>query len=314
MFITPEDSFLLTDFRYLEQAEEEAQGFEIVRIDGNYQEKIAELVRDRKRVGIEEEKMSLPQFRKYQEVLKWCELVDSSHILTRMRQIKDESEIQTLRQIIGMTDQALSHIQKMIKIGVTEAELSLELEFALRKMGASDRSFDFIVASGTRSSLPHGVASDKILGESEFVTFDFGGRYKGYCSDLTRTFFLGEPGAEHRKIYDIVLRAQEAAIQTIRPGMSGKEADTVARDIITDAGYGEYFGHGLGHALGLEVHETPRLNTKETQILQQGMVLTVEPGIYIPGWGGVRIEDVVLVNDNGVEVLTQASKQFIIID
>jgi len=241
-------------------------------------------------------------------------LVDSSNILTKIRQIKDESEIHILRQIISMTDQAFLQIAKMIQPGMTEVEISLELEFSLRKMGATDRSFDYIVASGLRSSLPHGVATEKKLEKNESLTLDYGGKYKGYCSDLTRTVFLGQPDSKQREIYNIVLEAQQAGIEALKPGITGQEADAVARQVMTKAGYGEYFGHGLGHALGIEVHETPRLNTRETQILQPGMVITVEPGIYIPGWGGVRIEDVILVNDNGVEVLTQAPKQFIIID
>ncbi len=263
---------------------------------------------------MEEGELSLIEFRRFQGALKSCDLIDSSNILTKMRQIKDESEIDIIRKIISMTDQAFSHILKVIEPGMTEVEISLELEFSLRKMGASDRSFDYIVASGQRSSLPHGLASEKKLEKSELLTLDFGGKYKGYCSDLTRTVSLGQPDAKQKEIYNIVLEAQQAGIDAIKPGLSGQEVDAKAREVIVKAGYGEYFGHGLGHALGLEVHETPRLNTRETQILQPGMILTVEPGIYIPGWGGVRIEDVILVKDNGPEVLTQAPKQFIIID
>ncbi|KUO58912.1 MAG: Xaa-Pro dipeptidase [Gracilibacter sp. BRH_c7a] len=313
LFITAENSILLTDFRYTEQAEEETQDFEIVRID-SYPDTIAGLAQDYTRIGVEEEELSLIDYRKFQTALHSCQLVDSSNILTKIRQIKDESEIHILRQIISMTDQAFLQIAKMIQPGMTEVEISLELEFSLRKMGATDRSFDYIVASGLRSSLPHGVATEKKLEKNESLTLDYGGKYKGYCSDLTRTVFLGQPDSKQREIYNIVLEAQQAGIEALKPGITGQEADAVARQVMTKAGYGEYFGHGLGHALGIEVHETPRLNTRETQILQPGMVITVEPGIYIPGWGGVRIEDVILVNDNGVEVLTQAPKQFIIID
>lgn len=304
---------MLTDFRYIEQAKEEAHDFEIVRID-NYPDTITSLAQDHARIGVEEGELSLIEFRRFQGALKNSNLVDSSDILTKMRQIKDESEINIIRQIIGMTDQAFSHILKIIQPGMTEQELSLELEFSLRKMGASDRSFDYIVASGLRSSLPHGVASEKKISNGELLTFDFGGKYKGYCSDLTRTVSLGQQDAKQKEIYNIVLEAQQAGIDAIKPGLSGQEVDAKAREVIVKAGYGEYFGHGLGHALGLEVHETPRLNTREKQILQPGMIVTVEPGIYIPGWGGVRIEDVILVRDNGPEVLTQAPKQFIIID
>ena len=305
---------MLTDFRYTEQAEEETQGFQAIRTKNDFYEEIASLTQNHKRIGIEEEKLSLTEFRRFQTALYWVALIDFSNVITKMRQIKDEVELQILRQIIGVTDQAFSAILKVIQPGMREDILSLELEFLLRKMGASERSFDYIVASGSRSSLPHGVATDKKLAEGELLTLDFGGKYKGYCSDLTRTVFLGQPDQKQTEIYNTVLEAQQAGIKAIKPGLSGKEVDAVAREVIVKAGYGQYFGHGLGHALGLEVHETPRLNTKEKQVLQSGMVLTVEPGIYIPGWGGVRIEDVVLVTDNGAEVLTQASKQFIIIN
>ena len=314
LFITSEQSFLLTDFRYIEQAKDETHDFEIVKIDNNYPDTIANLAQHQVRIGVEEGELSLIEFRRFQGALKSCDLVDSSDILTKMRQIKDEDEIQILRQIIGMTDQAFSNILKIIQLEMTEQELSLELEFSLRKMGASDRSFDYIVASGPRSSLPHGVASEKKLGNGELLTLDFGGKYKGYCSDLTRTVFFGQPDAKQREIYNIVLEAQQAGIDAIKPGLRGQEVDAIAREVISKAGYGKFFGHGLGHSLGLEIHETPLLYTKETQILEPGMLLTVEPGIYIPGWGGVRIEDVILVKDNGVEVLTEAPKQFIIID
>ena len=298
----------------MEQAQEQTQGFEIVRVDNNYPEKIASLAQGKQRVGVEEEQLPLTDFRRYQGALNWCDLIDSSSIITKMRQIKDDSEIHAIRKIISMTDKAFSDVLNIIQQGRTEAEIALELEYSLRRMGASDRSFDYVVASGHRSSLPHGIASNKKLDNGDLVTMDFGGKYKGYCSDLTRTVCISQPDSKQKEIYSIVLEAQQAGIDAIKPGLTGKEIDAVAREVITKAGYGEYFGHGLGHALGLEIHETPRLNTKETQPLQSGMVVTVEPGIYIPGWGGVRIEDVILVTDNGAEVLTQASKQFIIIN
>ena len=231
-----------------------------------------------------------------------------------MRKVKDEQEIAAIREAIKITDHAFNTIIEKIKPGTAEEDIAVELEFLLRKLGASGKSFDFIIASGWRSALPHGVATEKRIAKNEFIVLDFGAIYKRYCSDLTRTVFVGEPSAKHVEIYNIVLEAQLAAIDRLKPGMSGKEVDSIARDIIKKKGYGDYFGHGLGHSVGLEIHEEPRLSPREEKIIEPGMIITVEPGIYIPNWGGVRIEDIVLVTKNGVEVLTQAQKQFIIID
>jgi Xaa-Pro aminopeptidase len=314
LFITLENSYLLTDFRYLEQAEKEAEQYEILRVDNDLLETLGMLAKGFSSVGIEEDYISWADFRLMREALPACVLLDASNIVSEMRQVKDEAEVEILRQAITITDQAFVQILEKINPGITEEEIGLELEFALRRRGASGRSFEFIVASGERSALPHGVATAKNINRGELLTFDFGAKYKWYCSDLTRTLFVGEPKPKHREIYEIVLEAQEAALGAIKPGLSGKEVDAVAREIIGKFGYGEYFGHGLGHSVGLEIHETPRLNTKENRILEPGMIITVEPGIYIPDWGGVRIEDMALVTKNGVEVLTQAPKQFIIID
>lgn len=297
----------------MEQAEKEAEGFEVIRTDNDLPGKIASLASGVRRMGVEEDDLSFRDGRKYQECLSWCDLVDSSVILRQMRQVKDDSEITVIREAIRITDLAFSKILDSVRPGKTEEEISLELEYSLRSMGASGRCFDYIVASGYRSALPHGVATKKRLAENEFLTIDFGARFQGYCSDFTRTIFIGAPDTRHTEIYQIVLEAQKAGIEALKPGLSGKEVDAAARKVINKAGYGEYFGHGLGHSLGLEIHENPRLSPHENEIIRPGMILTVEPGIYIPGWGGVRIEDVVLVTQDGAEVLTQASKEFIII-
>jgi len=314
LYITQDQSFLLTDFRYVTQAKQQTKGFEIIQVDGEIIDKVATLSAETGTVGIEEQHVSLADFRKIQAGMPECEMRDASGLLQELRQIKDEAEIEILRQAIDITDQAFSLILPKIQPGVTEQEIDLELEMSLRKMGASGRSFDYIVASGERSALPHGTASAKKLADGEFVTLDFGAKYKRYCSDFTRTVFIGKPSAKHREVYETVLEAQLAAIDGLKPGMMGKEVDAIAREVIRKAGYGDYFGHGLGHALGLDIHEAPRLNTKEDKVLEPGMVLTIEPGIYLPGWGGVRIEDVVIVTNFGVEVLTQTPKQCIIID
>jgi len=314
LFITQNTNYLLTDFRYTEQAEKQTKGFEIIRVDNEPYKKIKELGKGINSIGIEEEHITWLKYKQMREVLSEKNLVEASKILNKMRMIKDEAEIAIIREAIKITDQAFKNIIEKIKVDIAEEDIALELEFLLRKLGASGKSFDFIIGSGWRSALPHGVATPKKIVKNELIVLDFGAIYRRYCSDLTRTIFVGKPSAKHVEIYNIVLEAQLAAINYMKPGMSGKEVDAVARDIISKNGYGDYFGHGLGHSLGLEIHEEPRLNTREEKIIEPGMVITVEPGIYIPNWGGVRIEDVVLVTKNGVEVLTQSPKQFIIID
>ena len=192
-------------------------------------------------------------------------------------------------------------------------EVANELEFFMRKQGAASSSFDIIVASGYRSALPHGVATDKVIEKGELVTLDFGAYYKGYCSDITRTVAVGEISDELKTIYDIVLEAQLRGMEGIKPGMTGKEADALTRDYITEKGYGEYFGHSTGHGIGLEIHEGPALSVRSDVVLEPGMVVTVEPGIYIAGLGGVRIEDDTVVTENGNESLTHSPKELIIL-
>lgn len=314
LLITMKNSYLLTDFRYVEEAAQEAQHYEIIRVDNDLWEKVKKLLSSLKAVGIEEDVVSWAQYRQMQETLAGCNMQDASRICREMRQVKDQAEVEIIRKAVSIADEAFADILGKIRPGVREKELALELEFFLRRKGASGKSFEFIVASGKRSSLPHGTASAKKVNSEEQITLDFGARYEWYCSDITRTVCLGQPEEKVREIYDIVLEAQQAALDMIKPGLSGKEVDAASRGVISKYGYGDYFGHGLGHSVGLEIHESPRFNTRESTVLKPGMIMTVEPGIYIPDWGGVRIEDMVLVTENGVEVLTQAPKHFIIID
>ena len=212
-----------------------------------------------------------------------------------------------------LADRTFSYILGLLKPGVSENEIALEIEMFVRRNGAASTSFTTIVASGERSALPHGVASDRLLGSNEFVKMDFGAYYKGYCSDITRTVVLGKPSDKHRQIYDIVLEAQLEALSKIGPGMTGKEADALARDVIKKYGFGDQFGHGTGHGLGMEIHEAPRLSLQGDIVLEPGMTVTVEPGIYIPGFGGVRIEDDIVITDSGNRRLTQSGKDLIVI-
>lgn len=307
-------AYLLTDFRYIAQATSQAPDYEVVDAGSDFFQSVKDLAQGAKRIGFEEDYMTYAMYLELKAAASNAELVEQAKLLTGLRSIKEPEELEKLRQAVKIADDAYAHILKFVEFGMTEEEISLELEFSMRRAGASGGSFDFIVASGWRGSMPHGVASSKTLHRGELLTLDFGAVYQGYCSDITRTFALGEVDEKHHEIYEIVLKANKAGIAAIKPGLKGKEVDAVARKIIEEAGYGDYFGHGLGHSVGLAIHESPRFSLREEQIIEPGMVITVEPGIYLPDWGGVRIEDMIVVTANGCEVLTQAPKEFIIIE
>ena len=314
LYITLEKAFLLTDFRYIEQAKAQAPEFEIVKTGQDHFAFLEEIGLNAQRVGFEGDFVTYVDFGQLKDAFRQAELLSLPNLVTHLRSVKDKSEIELIRQAVRIADGAFAEILKTIEIGQTEEEIGLNLEISMRRAGASGGSFEFIVASGVRSAMPHGAASSKQIQLGEFLTMDFGAIYQGYCSDMTRTVFLGDPGDKHRQVYETVLAAQRAGIKAVKPGRIGKEVDAVARKLIEEAGYGDYFGHGLGHSVGLAIHEGPNLNIREERVLEPGMVITVEPGIYIPEWGGVRIEDIVLVTENGCEVLTQAPKEFIILE
>ena len=230
-----------------------------------------------------------------------------------LRQIKTPEEVEKIRLACGIADRGAEHIRRFIQAGMRECEIAAELEWFMRQQGAEKASFDTIVASGWRGALPHGKASDKIVTAGEFVTLDFGALYQGYCSDMTRTVALGHATEEMRKVYDTVLRAQLAGIAASHAGASGKSVDGAARDIITEAGYGPYFGHSYGHSLGLEIHEAPNCTPRNENPIPAGAVCSAEPGIYIPGKFGVRIEDVVIFREGGCEVITHSPKDLTIL-
>lgn len=302
----------ITDFRYIEQASEQAQQFTIIEHKGAIESEIKQQLTELNigNLGFEKDDVTYASFERYKKALG-TNLVPVSGLIEEIRLIKSPEELRILKRAGEIADAAYKHIQAYIRPGVREIEIANELEFFMRKKGATSSSFDMIVASGYRSALPHGVASEKKIQSGELVTMDYGALYNGYCSDITRTVAVGQISEELQTIYHTVLKAQLRGVKGIKPGMTGKEADALTRDYITDKGYGEYFGHSTGHGLGLEVHEEPRLSHLSESILEPGMVVTVEPGIYVPGVGGCRIEDDIVITETGNERLTNATKEFI---
>ncbi|MDP4170003.1 MAG: aminopeptidase P family protein [Bacillota bacterium] len=314
VLISGDQAQFITDFRYLEQAAKQCAGYEIVQHTGTMQEEVAKQVQKLgiQKLGFEQDHMSYAAFKSYEKAIG-AELVPVSGAIEKLRLIKTEAEIKILKVAADIADAAFKHILDFIRPGKTELEVSNELEFFMRNAGATSSSFDIIVASGYRSAYPHGVASEKVIEKGDFVTLDYGAYYNGFVSDITRTVAVGEPDAKLVEIYNIVLEAQLRGMAGIKPGMTGKEADALTRDLITEKGYGQYFGHSTGHGIGLEVHEGPALSVKSDIILEPGMVVTVEPGIYIPELGGVRIEDDTLVTLDHNETLTHSTKELIIL-
>lgn len=316
VLISETKAYLLTDFRYMTQAPAQATAYEVVEHAPNPMETVKDLLTKLgiSKLGFEQNDMTYGAYQTTAKALNGIELAATDGIVEKLRIIKDESEIAVLQEAADLADRTFTHILEFLKPGAKEADIALEMEVFVRKNGAASTSFETIVASGERSALPHGKASDRILGTNEFVTLDYGAYYKRYCSDITRTVVVGKPTDKHKEIYNIVLEAQMTALDKIKPGMTGREADAIARDIIQRYGYGDYFGHGTGHGLGMEVHEAPRLSKNGDTVLTPGMVVTVEPGIYLPGFGGVRIEDDIVVTDTGIKILTHSSKDLIALD
>lgn len=313
LLISPKVSLLFTDFRYVEQAAQQAPEFEMVRcspggLAGTLGEELRKLGLGS--FGFEREHLTYGEFENLSR-LAAVRPLPAPPLVERLRAVKQPEELVAVRRAIKAAEEAWNEVRPMIKPGRSERELALELEWRMRRKGAQAVSFEIIAASGPRGALPHGIASDRRLACGEMITVDFGCRIDGYCSDMTRTVSLGRAPEILRAVYGLVRRAQEEACQAVRPGITGHELDAVARRIIAEAGWGDNFGHGLGHGVGLEVHEAPRLAPISEEPLQAGMVVTIEPGVYLPGIGGVRIEDMVLVTESGGEVLTSLPKELL---
>ena len=305
-------AWFLCDSRYTAQARAEVLGADVRECTLRLETLYALAVENGfKRIGFEASHTSVTAFRKLAGVFSGIELIELGAVLDNVRLCKDASEIELLSSVAILASKSLESVLNLIKPGVLESEIALELEFEMRRRGADGRAFDFIVASGVRGAMPHGGASDKAIQSGELVTIDFGALKDAYHSDETVTVACGEPGPRAREIHAIVKAAHDLAIEQVRPGLGCKELDAVARDHIRERGYGEYFGHGLGHGVGLEIHEMPTLSPRSEAVLKEGMVITIEPGIYIPGFGGVRIEDTLVVTSDGYRILTSADKQLL---
>ena len=315
LLISAEDAVLATDFRYVEQAGEQAPDFRVERIGGDL-DWFPTLAADVgvRRVAFEGQEMTVSFHQALEKAIERAggpdrpELVPSNDLVDRLRAVKDEEEIGLLTRAVEIADQAIDTVAPTMEPGVTEAEVAWELEKAMREAGAESLAFDIIVGAGPNGALPHHRAGDQAIRAGDSVVIDMGARFEGYCSDLTRSFIIGPPDDKFRRVYDTVLRAQLAAEEGVEAGMTGAQVDAIARDIISEAGFEDNFGHSLGHGVGLAVHEYPRVGPKAEDVMQDGMVFTVEPGVYLSGWGGVRIEDIVVMEGGRARVVSKARK------
>ena len=314
--VTREGAYYFTDSRYIEAAEKNLKGFTVrMTHPGSSEiERINEVIGEHtiKKLGFEENDMTYGDYLRYNEALH-AVLVPMQAKIDAFRATKEPWEIELMRKAQAITDQTFSELCKIIQAGMTEKELEAELLYRLYKHGAEGPSFDPIVVSGPNTSLPHGVPGERKLEFGDFITMDFGCIYGGYCSDMTRTVALGFVSEEMDKVYKTVLKAQLAGIAATKAGVAGRDIDGAARKVIADAGYGDYFGHGYGHSLGILIHEAPNANTRNDQPMPAGAVVSAEPGIYLPGKFGVRIEDVTVITETGCEVLTKSPKNLIIL-
>ncbi|WP_423364679.1 M24 family metallopeptidase [Mycoplasma sp. P36-A1] len=316
LIISASNMWLMVDSRYTLQAKKQATNANVIEYNqGNYYSLLIDILSNNNlnSIGFEQMYTSVAKYKILENKLNDYKLLGLN--IDKIREIKKPIEIENIKKACQITDEAFSYFLEEIKVGISEKELNQKLLLFVINKGASAFSFDTIIASGKRSSMPHGVASDKLIQKNDFVTLDFGVYYNGYVSDMTRTICMSKyPDAKLVEVYQIVLDAQLKAIEAIKPGVMACEIDKVARDYITSKGYGKNFSHGLGHSIGMKIHETPNVNPSSKDILKPGMIITIEPGIYIDGLGGVRIEDDVLITENGYEILNKSTKELITIE
>lgn len=317
LIITSDQVTLITDGRYTEQASHECAGVRIMQRQGEFAPLAAQILREARaeHIGFEATHLTVAQRDDLAAALAvggdTAELVATRKLVEPLRAVKDADELAAIERAVAITDETFTHLCNYLRPGLTERQVAREIERFMLESGAEGLAFDTIVASGPNAARPHAVPTDRELALGEPITIDMGARFDGYCSDMTRTVCLGEPDAEAQAVYDAVLRAQEACEDGLRAGLTGQAADALARDVLVAAGRGEQYLHSTGHGLGLEIHEDPRLSKfADNHVLEPDMVITIEPGVYIGGWGGVRIEDTAVVTADGIRVLTRSHKRF----
>ena len=315
LLVTPQRQILFTDSRYTEQAGKQSPQFEVIQMKAGLGWLLDALKETgARRVGFESDNMTVASYNRALDAIKedgdlsGTSLIATSGITDELRVFKDKEELAQLQKAIDASDRAMEMVCPTIEAGMTEKEVAWRMEVAMREFGTDNISFDTIVATGPNGAMAHHRPGDRVIQTGEPIVIDMGAQVDGYCSDITRTVVVGEPDEMFHKIYNIVLGAQLTAIHTVRPGLTGEECDALSRDVISEAGYGDNFGHSLGHGVGLAVHENPRVGPRADNVLERDMVFTVEPGIYLTGWGGVRIEDIVILGEDGATVLSKAGK------
>jgi Xaa-Pro aminopeptidase len=314
LLISQQKAILATDFRYVEQAQAQAPGFEVVQIQGEIAKWFPRLASelDAQKLGFEGKSISFSTYKELTDAIsnakRKISLTSTDGLVESLRAVKDKEELELVEKAAALADAALEYIIPRIKPGASEKEIAWEIESFLRRNGSESVPFELIVASGPNSAMPHARPTDRAIRQGEPVVIDIGATVRGYTSDITRTICSGDGDSTFNRIYDIVLGAQLTAMTTLQIGMTGEQADRLARTVIEQAGYKDAFGHGLGHGVGLATHEEPRLGTSSSDILAEGMVFTIEPGIYVSGWGGVRIEDMVVLEEGKARPLTKTRK------
>jgi Xaa-Pro aminopeptidase len=314
ILVGPKSSLFFSDFRYKDQAKQQVKNMKVMIAERDLFTQLSSLSQlkgKRIKLGFEAEHLNCAVYRKLKMLLPDCLLVATEKLVESFTVKKYKIELEKIKRAVGITDRVFSEILDFVKPGVKELDLAAELEYRMKREGSSAPYYQTIVASGRRSALPHGVASSKKVRKGEFVTFDFGAVFDGYTADLTRTVVVGKANGKQKRVYDTVLKAQSRAISRARAGMKACDLDKTARDVIKRSGYGKYFGHGLGHGIGLVIHDNPAVNPTNQLKLEPGMVITIEPGIYIPNWGGVRIEDDILIMPRSCKVLTSSERNLI---
>lgn len=313
LLLTVDRVFLLTDGRYVDQAKQQTTCCEVIHQGTDWYSTLNQLLKQHnvKKLAFEEEHISYSQYLRLAEKIEGCTITGKKNVVENFREIKDAGELELMKKAAFIADKAFEELLSVIRPGLTELEVAAELEYRMRRLGSEGPAFDTIVASGKRAALPHGVATDKKIALGDFIVIDFGAIFQGYRSDMTRTIVVGKASPKQKHIYGLVLKAQLAGIQAIKGDQICETADSTARKIIADEGYGDFFDHSLGHGVGLDIHENPRLAKGNKLPLKPGMVVTVEPGVYLTDWGGVRIEDMVAVTQEGCEIFTRTSKELI---